>query len=77
MGMDEEPKKSVMADDWDKDAFPTSAKPVYKAVAVLALLVATLCFAVYQSSEHPEVEARSDKRLELQSELLADGQLSE
>lgn len=75
--MDNKPKKSPMAEDWDKDAFPTSAKPVYRAAVVLILLVLTLCYAVYQSSEHPEEEQREDKRERIESKLLADDQLAE
>ncbi len=75
--MDKEQKKSPMAEDWDKDAFPTSAKPVYRAAAVLILLVLTLCYAVYQSSEHPEEAQKENKKLKIESKLLADEQLIE
>jgi hypothetical protein len=72
---DTKPKESSMPEDWDKDAFPTSAKPVYRAALLLCLLVAALCLAVYASSEHQDKkEVKQERRDKIEDTFLADEQ---
>ena len=72
--MNSDSKRSAMPEDWNKDSFPTSARPIYRAVLLLCLLVGALCFAVYYSSEHPEDAAKESKREKIKTEFLGEEQ---
>ena len=66
-----------MAEGWDKDAFPTSAKPVFRGWLLLSLLIGTLCFVTWYLSEHPDdaQQIGQDQRRErVREDFLADGQ---
>ncbi|HQH25991.1 MAG TPA: hypothetical protein PLP17_01230 [Oligoflexia bacterium] len=65
-------KKTVQLSDQDfPENFPTSAKPVFRAVALLGVIVAFLCFIAYQCSEHPPenadevVQPKVEKKIDL------------
>ena len=72
--MSEEPKTPKMSEDWDKDAFPTSAKPIFRAVALLLATILALCALVYYISDHPEKELeqidKELKQIEVEEDLL-------
>ncbi len=42
--------------DWNKDNFPTSAKPVFSGLGLLFLLVGVMCIFVYFSSDHEAIK---------------------
>ena len=42
--------------DWNKDNFPTSARPVFSGLGLLFLVVGIICSFVYFSSEHEPVK---------------------
>ena len=42
--------------DWNKDNFPTSAKPVFSGLGLLFLIVGVICAFVYFSSDHEPVK---------------------
>jgi len=46
--------------DWDKDNFPTSAKPVFSGLGLLFLVVAVICFFVYYSSNHEDIKPKEE-----------------
>jgi hypothetical protein len=50
-----------MQEDWDKDKFPTSARPVFKGLGLLFLVIIGFCAVVYLLSEHPEVKKEESK----------------
>ena len=42
--------------DWNKDNFPTSARPVFSGLGLLFLVVGIICTFVYFSSEHEPIK---------------------
>lgn len=57
--------------EWNPDRFPTSATPIFRGWAALALIIALLCGIVYYTSDHSDPEA--DEQLEkARSEFLDD-----
>ena len=68
---------SKMPTDWDPDRFPTSAKPVFTSMGMLALIITVLCFLVYYTSVHTEAEVKEEKKLTVEDSFLADEQLDE
>ena len=46
--------------DWNKDNFPTSAKPVFSGLGLLFLIVGVICAFVYFSSEHEDIKREED-----------------
>lgn len=64
--------------DWSKDYFPTSAKPVFRSMALLALIIVILCVMVYYLSEdRPEEQPAENKRKSIAESLLTDEQLED
>lgn len=43
-----------MDQDWDKDKFPTSARPIFRGLGLLFLLIIGICGVVYLISDHPK-----------------------
>jgi len=69
----EESKRTLATDaDWNTDLFPTSAKPIYRKVALLASAVIVSCFYLYYSSDHPAQDEKELKRLEMEEDYLDD-----
>ncbi len=64
--------QSKMREDWSPDYFPTSARPVFVRVGLLAAVIISICVAVYFTSEHPEDPNRAAKRKEMQGTLIDD-----
>ena len=58
--------------DWDKDNFPTSARPVFKGLGLLVLLVLAMCAVVYFLSEHPESEKKLEKQAQIKEQFSPD-----
>ncbi len=65
---------SKMDKDWDPDHFPTSVKPIVKAVSLLILTLVVICGFLYYTSETPENPEAELKKMELEDKLLADDQ---
>ena len=42
--------------DWNKDNFPTSARPVFSGLGLLFLIVGVICSFVYFSSDHEPIK---------------------
>jgi hypothetical protein len=63
-----------MDKDWDPDHFPTSVRPIVKAVSLLVLTLAVICGFLYYSSDEIENPAAELKKMELEDNLLADDQ---
>jgi len=61
--MDEQNKAPDLSEDAFPENFPTSAKPIFRAIVILAATIALLCFIVYRCSEHPQ-EAAEQKKVE-------------
>lgn len=75
--MAEQPRKSQPVEDWNKDCFPTSAKPVFKAGLFLIALILSFCAYLYYSSENPEAqEARELRQERIRNNLLAEELIS-
>lgn len=70
--MSEEKTAPKMEENWSPDEFPTSAKPIFKAVALLVIAIIGLCSLVYYWSEHPEHDEAERRRDAVKSELLGD-----
>ena len=70
--MSEERPAPDMQEDWSPDSFPTSARPVFRAVAILVLIISLLCAIVYYTSEHPEKDAEIKKKQQVQSNLMGE-----
>lgn len=66
-----------MAEDWHPDHFPTSARPIFRAVVLLLGIIGALCALVYYSSDHPKELDQEHRRLQLEDKLLTDEQLEE
>jgi hypothetical protein len=49
--------------DWSPDHFPTSPKSVFRKTSLLVVVIAALCFLLYQCSEH-ETGSRDSKSSE-------------
>lgn len=64
--------QSKMREDWSPDYFPTSARPVFLRVGLLATVILAICLAVYLTSEHPEDPGKVAKRKEMQGILIDD-----
>lgn len=47
--------------DWNRDSFPTSAKPIFRAGVLLVLIVVLLCFVTYSCSVHEDDEPKAAK----------------
>lgn len=58
--------------DWDKDNFPTSARPVFKGLGLLVLLVLVMCAIVYFLSSHPEQDKKQEKRAQIEKQFSPD-----
>ncbi len=57
--------------DWDKDNFPTSAKPVFSGLGLLFLVVSVICLFVYYSSDH-EVRKLEEKTTQVEIDDFSD-----
>lgn len=55
--------------DWSSDYFPTSARPVFVRVGLLATIIIFICIAVYLTSEHPEDPEKILKRKKAEATL--------
>ncbi len=52
-----------MPKDWSPDNFPTSARPVFRSVALLIAILAALCAVVYYTSTPaPEPPEKIEKK---------------
>lgn len=61
--------QAAMPTDWSSDYFPTSAKPVFVRVGLLATVIIFICVAVYLTSEHPEDPTKIEKRKKAEATL--------
>ena len=61
--MDEEKKTPEVSENAFPENFPTSARPIFRALILLAMTVALLCYVAYQCSEHPQ-DAANQQRIE-------------
>lgn len=61
--------QSPIPKDWSSDYFPTSAKPVFVRVGLLAAVLVAICAAVYLTSEHPPDPEMLEKRKKAEATL--------
>lgn len=71
---EDETKPPKMAENWDPDRFPTSARPVFTSVGILIALIGALCFLVYYTSSHPTDDDKVKRKETVEQNLLADEQ---
>ena len=58
--------------DWNKDNFPTSAKPVFSGLGLLFLVVGIICTFVYFSSEHEPIKKEEASKPGLETSVEID-----
>jgi hypothetical protein len=71
--MEEKKEPVQLSEEAFPENFPTSAKPVFRAVGLLVLIIALLCTAVYNCSEHQQNDGKDTKKQQLQDKYDLDG----